>query len=68
VRGRGHLAGPVPDRGQPQHPAGLVDCGVGGLLGQAAARPSHEEMGAAEPATLALNPPFSWAPSTPGWQ
>ena len=25
---------PVPDGGQPQHPAGLVDRGVGGVLGQ----------------------------------
>jgi len=37
--GLGHLGEPGADRGQPQHPAGLVDRGIGGLLGQSA--PAH---------------------------
>ena len=33
---------PLPDRGQAQHPAGLLDRRLGGLLGHSTLAPGHE--------------------------
>jgi hypothetical protein len=51
--------------------AGVIG-GVGGLkvlveLGEGGDHRDGDQVAAAEPATLPLDPPFSWAPWRPGW-